>query len=147
MILKNKIQLKNDKLSWKKKYNHIVLFHDGKHNELLNIYDNSSQTQRMDLPPEEKTDFDHFIKTHWNVFRVQNNQSLFLSLIDFYNDLMTMCSSDSCIDSLWLYVMFDKSRNTIHLSGICIFLFLSVFEIKCAKLELDHNAFWFLVHP
>ena len=42
----------------------MVLFHDGKHNELFNICENASQTQRMDLPPEEKTDFDHFIKSH-----------------------------------------------------------------------------------
>ena len=32
----------------------MVLFHDGKHNELLNNCDNSSKTQRMDLPHEEK---------------------------------------------------------------------------------------------
>ena len=38
----------------RKKYNHMVLYHDSKHNELLNSCDNSSKTQRMDLPPEEK---------------------------------------------------------------------------------------------
>ena len=58
----------------------MVLFHDVKHNELLNICDNSSKTQRMDLPPEEKTDVDHFIKTHRNVFSVQDNKSLFIGL-------------------------------------------------------------------
>ena len=42
----------------------MVLYHDGKHNELLHICDNSSKTQHMDLPAEEKTDVDHFIKTH-----------------------------------------------------------------------------------
>ena len=63
----------------RKKFNHMVLYHDGKHNELLNICDNSS-TQRMDLPPEEKADVDHFIKTHWNAFSVQHNKSLFIGL-------------------------------------------------------------------
>ena len=38
----------------RKKYNHMVLYHDGKHNELWNICDNSSTTQCMDLSPEEK---------------------------------------------------------------------------------------------
>ena len=64
----------------RKKYNHMVLYHDGKHNELLNICDNSSKIQRMDLPPEEKTDFDLFIKTHWNIFGNQDNKSLFIGL-------------------------------------------------------------------
>ena len=58
----------------------MVLYHDGKHNELLNICDNSSKTQRMDLPPEEKTDVDHFIKTHRNAFSVEDNKSLFIGL-------------------------------------------------------------------
>ena len=64
----------------RKKYNHMVLFHVGKHNELLNICDNSSETQRMDLPPEEKTDFHHFKKTHLNVISTQDNKSLFIGL-------------------------------------------------------------------
>ena len=51
----------------------MVLYHYGKHIELLNICGNSSKTQRMDLPPEEKKDFDHFIKTHRDVFGVQDN--------------------------------------------------------------------------
>ena len=34
----------------------------------------------MDLPPEEKADFDHFIKTHNNVFSIQDNKSLFICL-------------------------------------------------------------------
>ena len=58
----------------------MVLFHDCTYNELLNICDNSFKTQCMDLPPEEKTDFDDFIKPHWNVFSVQENKSLFISL-------------------------------------------------------------------
>ena len=58
----------------------MVLYHDGKNNELLNICDNSSKAQRMDLPPEEKTDVDHFIKTHWNAFSVQDNILLFMGL-------------------------------------------------------------------
>ena len=56
----------------------MVVYHDGKHNELLNICNNSSQTLRIALPPEEKTDFDHFIKTHRNVFDVQHHKSLFI---------------------------------------------------------------------
>ena len=37
----------------------MVLYHDGKHNELLNVCHYFSETQ-----PEEKTDFDQFIKIH-----------------------------------------------------------------------------------
>ena len=64
----------------RKKYNHMVLYHDGKHNKSLNICDNSSKIQRMHLPPEEKTDFGHFMKTHRIVFGVQQNKSLFIGL-------------------------------------------------------------------
>ena len=32
------------------------------------------------LPPEEKTGFDHFKKTHQNVFGVHDNKSLFIDL-------------------------------------------------------------------
>ena len=56
----------------------MVLYHDGKHNKLLNIFDNSSITQHMNLPPKEKTYFDHFIKTHQNALSVQDNKSLFI---------------------------------------------------------------------
>ena len=59
----------------------MVLYHDGKHDKLLNICDNSSQAQHLQLPPKEKIDFDHFIKTHWNVFGVQDNESLFIGLL------------------------------------------------------------------
>ena len=62
-----------------KKYNYRVLYHDGKHNEVSNICDNYSQTHHMHLPPE-KTDFDHIIKTDWNVFGVQDHKSLFIGL-------------------------------------------------------------------
>ena len=34
----------------------------------------------MDLSPEEKTDVDHFINTHQNVFGVQHTKSLFIGL-------------------------------------------------------------------
>ena len=34
----------------------------------------------MNLPPQERTDFDQFINTHRNVFRVQHHKSLFISL-------------------------------------------------------------------
>ena len=64
----------------RKKFNHMVLYHDGKNNELMNICDNSPQTQRMHLPPHEKSDFDHFIKSHRNAFSVQHNKSLFIGL-------------------------------------------------------------------
>ena len=50
--------------------NHIVLYHDGKHNKLL----------RMKSPPEEKIDFDQFINTHQNLFGIQHNKSLFIGL-------------------------------------------------------------------
>ena len=32
----------------RKKFKHLLSFHDGKHNELLNICDNPCKTQRMD---------------------------------------------------------------------------------------------------
>ena len=59
----------------------MIFFHAVKHNKLFNICDNSFKTQRMDLPPEEKPDFDHFIKTHWNVLNVQDNKSLSIGLV------------------------------------------------------------------
>ena len=34
----------------------------------------------MDLPPEEKTDFDHFGKIHRNICCVQHNKPLFIGL-------------------------------------------------------------------
>ena len=34
----------------------------------------------MNLPPQERTDFDQFINTHRNVFRVQHHKSLFIVL-------------------------------------------------------------------
>ena len=48
----------------------MVLYHDGEHNELLNICDYSSKTQHMDLPPEEKTCFGNFIYKHIGMYLV-----------------------------------------------------------------------------
>ena len=66
-------------------HNHMVLYHDGIQNELLNICDSSSKAQRMNLPPEEKINFDQFINTHWNIFCVQYNKSLFLVFLGFFS--------------------------------------------------------------
>ena len=58
----------------------MLLYHYGKHNELLNICDNSSRIQCINLPPGEKTDFDQFINTHQNIFGVQCHKSLVIGL-------------------------------------------------------------------
>ena len=39
----------------KKKYNHMVLYH-GSHNPLMNICENESKKQWINLPPQENKD-------------------------------------------------------------------------------------------
>ena len=38
----------------RKKYNHMVLYQEVKHNKLLNMCKHSSQAERVYLPPDEK---------------------------------------------------------------------------------------------
>ena len=59
----------------------MALYHDGKHNESLNICDKSSKIKRMYLPLEEKTDFNQFVNIHCNIFGMKYHKSLFIGLV------------------------------------------------------------------
>ena len=42
----------------------MVLYHDGSHNQLINICQNESKKQWINLPPKEDEDLQQFINAH-----------------------------------------------------------------------------------
>ena len=64
----------------KKKYNHMVLYHDGKKNQLINLCQTDSRTQWMNLPPDEKVDLEKFVDGHRNILQVEKEKALFIGL-------------------------------------------------------------------
>ena len=64
----------------KKKFNHMVLYHDGSDNQLMNAYQDESKKQWINLPPKEDEDLQQFVNAHRQVFGVKHHQALFISL-------------------------------------------------------------------
>ena len=61
----------------KKKYNHIVLYHECGHNQLMNVYEDESKKQWINLPPQEDKDLQQFINLYRLVFGVKYSSSTF----------------------------------------------------------------------
>ena len=40
----------------KKKFNHVVLYYEGNHNQLMNVYQQVLKKQWINLPPKEDED-------------------------------------------------------------------------------------------
>ena len=64
----------------RKKFNHMVLYHDGSHNQLMNVCQDESKKQWINLPPKEDEDLQQFINAHRQVFGVKHHQALFIGL-------------------------------------------------------------------
>ena len=64
----------------KKNFNHMVLYHDGSHNQLMNVCQNESKKQWINLPPKEDEDLQQYINAHRQVFGVKHHQAFFLCL-------------------------------------------------------------------
>ena len=58
----------------------MVLYHEGKKNQLINLCRSDSQTQWMNLPPEEKLDLEKFVEGHCNILHVEREKALFIGL-------------------------------------------------------------------
>ena len=64
----------------KKEFNHMVLYHDGCHNQLMNVCQDKSNKQWINLPPKEDDDLQQFLNVHSQVFGVERHQALFIGL-------------------------------------------------------------------
>ena len=58
----------------------MVLYQNGKHNQLMNVCQCDSQMERMSLTPKEQTDLAKFIYNHGKIFGVEKEKSLFIGL-------------------------------------------------------------------
>ena len=55
----------------------MVLYHDGSHNQFMNIYQDESKKQKINLPPTEDENLQQFFNVHRQIFGVKDNQALF----------------------------------------------------------------------
>ena len=64
----------------KKKFNHMVLYHDGSHNQLMNTCQDESKKQWINLSPKEDEDLQQCINAQRQVFGGKHYQELFIGL-------------------------------------------------------------------
>ena len=58
----------------------MVLYHDDSHNQLVDVCQDESKKQWMNIPPKEDEDLQQFINAHRQVFGVKHHQALFIGL-------------------------------------------------------------------
>ena len=63
-----------------KKFNHMVLYHDGSHNQLMNVCQDESKKQWNYSPSKEDEDLHQFINAYRQIFGIKTFQALFMGL-------------------------------------------------------------------
>ena len=58
----------------------MVLYHDRKKNQLINLCQSDSRIQWMNLPPDKHLDFKKIVNGHYNILHVGKEKSLFIGL-------------------------------------------------------------------
>ena len=56
------------------------LYHDASHYQLINVCQDESQKQWINIPPKQDEDLQQFINAHRQVFGVKHHQAIFIGL-------------------------------------------------------------------
>ena len=75
-----KINRENDRLPQEKELNHMVFYHDGSHNQLMNVCQDETTKHWINLPPKDDEDSQQLINVHRQVFGVKHHKALFIGL-------------------------------------------------------------------